>query len=63
MVLDEIKKVAEENGIELTPEMLDSIAGGAFSEDEWKKFTPEERQRLQMESITNKTLGKPCCLD
>ncbi|MBR2590049.1 MAG: hypothetical protein IKE65_03920 [Clostridia bacterium] len=63
MVLDDIKKVAEENGIELTPEMLDAVAGGAFTPEEWANFTPEERQRLAMESITNKTIGKPCCLD
>ena len=32
--LDEMKKFADENGIELTDEMLDAIAGGRYSYEE-----------------------------
>lgn len=63
MVLDEMKKYAEENGIELTEEMLDAIAGGRYSYEEWKNMTKEEREAAQLASIMARAQGQPCALD
>ena len=63
MVLDEIKKVAEENGIELTEEMLDAVAGGRYTYEEWDAMTDDERIAAQMASIMARAQGQPCALD
>ncbi len=62
-VLDEMKAYANENGIELTEEMLDAIAGGRYSYEEWKAMTTEERQAAQLASIMARAQSKPCALD
>ena len=61
--LDEMKKFADENGIELTDEMLDAIAGGRYSYEEWKNMTTEERQAAQLASIMARINHAPCALD
>ena len=60
--LEDIKKVAEEQGIELTEDMLEQIAGGVIPPEEWEKMTPEERKAAQIESMINIAQGKPCAL-
>ena len=62
-VLDEIKKYADENGVELTEDMLDAIAGGRYSYEEWKAMTKEEREAAQLASIMARAQGQPCALD
>jgi len=60
--LEELKNMAEENGIELTDEMLDSVAGGAYDKETWDSMTPEERQAAQTDSIMNIIRNLPCAL-
>lgn len=60
---EELKKLAEENGVELTEDMLDMVAGGAYTKDEWDAMTPEERKAAQDRSIMAKIMKKPCELD
>lgn len=62
-VLDEMKAYASENGIELTEDMLDAIAGGRYSYEEWKAMTTEERQAAQLASIMARAQNQPCALD
>ncbi|MBQ7203252.1 MAG: hypothetical protein IJS03_04445 [Eubacterium sp.] len=61
--LDEIKKYAAEEGIELTDDMLEAIAGGRYSYEEWKNMTTEERQAAQLASIMARMNNQPCALD
>lgn len=62
--LSEIKKVATENGVELTDDMLDEIAGGAYTQEEWLSMTVEERQEAQRRSLLAKlVLKQPCEMD
>ena len=61
--LEEIKKVAEENGIELTEDMLEAIAGGRYTEEEWEKMTDDERIAAQLRSIMARINNLPCELD
>ena len=63
MIPDEVKKYAEENNIELTEEMLDAIAGGAYSQEEWDNMTVEERQAAQIASVLARVRQMPCALD
>lgn len=62
-VMDEIKKVADENGIELTEEMLDAIAGGRYTYEEWKNMTDDERIAAQLASVMARAQQQPCALD
>ena len=62
MVLDELKKVADEEGIELTDEMLDKVAGGAIPPEIWDGMTEEERKAAQIQSLINMAQGKECAL-
>jgi len=48
--IEELKKMVEENGIELTDEMLDAVAGGLYSEEEWLAMTKNERRAAIMQS-------------
>ncbi|MBR2732339.1 MAG: hypothetical protein IKD72_10200 [Clostridia bacterium] len=61
--LEDIKKVAADNGIELTEEFLDAIAGGRYSLEEWDKMTDEERQAAQLRSMMARMSNSPCELD
>lgn len=61
--LEELKKEAAAAGIELTEELLDSVAGGAYSQQEWEEMTVEERQAAQIASVIARTKNLPCALD
>ena len=60
--LDELKKVAAEEGVELTEDMLAEIAGGAIPADEWNKMTPEEKKAAQIQSLLMLSKKLPCAL-
>lgn len=61
--IDEMKKFADENGIELTEDMLDAIAGGRYTYEEWKNMTTDERKAAQLASIMARINNAPCALD
>lgn len=61
--IEEIKKIAAEEGIELTEEMLEAIAGGKYSLEEWDKMTDDERVAAQIDSIMKRLNKLPCDLD
>ena len=62
--LSEIQKLATDKGLELPDEILDEVAGGAYSEEEWANMTVEERQAAQQRSLIAKLITKtPCELD
>ena len=48
--LEELKKMADAEGVELSEEDLEAIAGGLYSEEEWLKMSPDERRAAYMES-------------
>lgn len=56
-MLDDLKRVASEDGVELTDEMLDSVAGGYYSDAEWLKMTVEERDKAVRTSMAIKIMG------
>ena len=61
--LDVIKEMAGE-GVELPEEILDAVAGGAYSVEEWNAMSTEERQAAQQRSVVAKVILKiPCELD
>ena len=61
--LDVIKEMAGE-GVELPEEILDAVAGGAYSVEEWNQMSTEERQAAQQRSVVAKVILKiPCELD
>ncbi len=61
--LDVIKDMAGE-GVELPEEILDAVAGGAYSVEEWNQMSTEERQAAQQRSLLAKLVLKtPCELD
>lgn len=62
-LLDEMKNVANENGVELTEDMLDAIAGGRYTYEEWKAMTDDERAAAQLASIMARAQNQPCALD
>lgn len=62
--LSEIQKLSAEHGFELSDEVLDAVAGGAYSEEEWFQMSKEERQAAQQRSLLAKLVLKtPCELD
>ena len=60
--LEELKKVAEENGIELTEDMLDGIAGGVIDPEIWNNMSEEERKAAQIQSMLRIAQKLPCDL-
>ena len=61
--LDVIKELAGD-GVELPEEILDAVAGGAYSVEEWNQMSTEEREAAQQRSIFAKVfLNAPCELD
>lgn len=60
--LDVIKEMAGE-GVELPEEILDAVAGGAYSVEEWNAMSTEERQEAQRRSVLARLLDAPCELD
>lgn len=60
--LEVLKEMA--NGQELPEEVLEAVAGGAYTEEEWYAMSVEERQAAQLRSVTAKLLlNAPCELD
>lgn len=61
--LDAIKEMAGE-GVELPEELLDAVAGGAYTVEEWNAMSVEERQAAQQRSLLARfVLNQPCELD
>ena len=52
--IEELKKMAEENGMEISDEVLESVAGGLYSEEEWTQMTKDERRAAVKESMAIK---------
>ncbi|MEE0875635.1 MAG: hypothetical protein UIH27_19600 [Ruminococcus sp.] len=61
--IEDIKKFADEKGVEISDEMLEAIAGGRYTLEEWDNMTDEERIAAFAESTANRAVGKPCKLD
>ena len=62
--LNEIQKLAAEKGVELPDELIDSVAGGAYTAEEWAAMSVEERQAAQRRSLMAKLmLNMPCEMD
>lgn len=60
-IMSEIKK----NNVpqEINEEELDFVAGGAYTLEEWKALTPEERVAAQQRSRIARYQGRECELD
>lgn len=52
--IEEIKKYAAEEGIDLSEDVLEAIAGGKYSDEEWSKMTEDERIAAQDRSVIAK---------
>ena len=62
--LQELQKLAAEKGVELPDDILDEVAGGAYTQEEWNNMSEEERKAAQKRSLLAKlVLKKPCELD
>ena len=60
--LEVLKDLA--NGQELPEEVLEAVAGGAYTEEEWLAMSEEERRAAQQRSVLAKMmLNLPCELD
>ena len=60
--LEVLKEMA--NGQELPEEILDAVAGGAYTDEEWFAMSEEERLAAQRRSIMAKlSKSGPCELD
>lgn len=52
------------DGAELPDALLDEVAGGAYTVEEWNRMSNEERQAAQQRSLVAKLiLNVPCELD
>lgn len=61
--LSVLKEMAGE-GVELNDEVLDAVAGGAYTVEEWNAMSTEERQAAQQRSLIAKlVLNTECELD
>lgn len=62
--LSEITKLAAEKGVELPDEIIDAVAGGAYTEEEWFAMSGDERRAAQQRSLMAKfVLNLPCEMD
>ncbi|MCR5637058.1 MAG: hypothetical protein K6F76_07795 [Clostridiales bacterium] len=62
--LSELQKLAAEKGVELPDDILDEVAGGAYTEEEWKNMTVDERRAAQQRSLIARLIThEPCELD
>lgn len=55
--IEEIKKIADEKGVELTEEMLESVAGGKYTTEEWTAMSAEDRIQAILDSQAIKKAG------
>jgi hypothetical protein len=61
--LSVLKEMAGE-GVELNDEVLDAVAGGAYTVEEWNAMSTEEREAAQQRSLIAKlVLNTECELD
>ena len=60
--LDVIKELAGD-GVELPEEILDAVAGGAYTVEEWNQMSTEERQAAQQRSVIAILIKAPCELN
>ncbi|MDO4748161.1 MAG: hypothetical protein Q4A12_03185 [Eubacteriales bacterium] len=58
--LSVLKELAGE-GVELNDDVLDAVAGGAYTEEEWAAMTVEERQAAQQRSLIAKYVTHTVC--
>ena len=58
--LSVLKEIAGE-GLELHDDVLDAIAGGAYTEEEWNAMSVEERQAAQQRSLIAKYVTHTVC--
>lgn len=58
--LSALKALAGE-GTELNDDILDAVAGGAYTEEEWAAMTVEERQAAQQRSLIAKYVTHTVC--
>jgi len=61
--IEELKKLADAEGVELSEEELELIAGGAYTYEEWYAMTVEERKAAQKRSFAKRILQMECELD
>ncbi|MBR2134586.1 MAG: hypothetical protein IJ851_07765 [Eubacterium sp.] len=62
--LDELKKAAATEGFEISEDLLDAIAGGKYTDEEWAAMSQEERTAAQDRSIIAKfILHTECEMD
>ena len=62
-MLEDIKKIASEDGVELSEEMLDQVAGGAYTDEEWAAMNDDERWAAVRRSFDAMRKRQPCELD
>lgn len=55
-----LKEMAGE-GVELPEEILDEVAGGAYTDAEWLEMTEEERKAAQQRSLIARYVTKTAC--
>ena len=60
--LEIIKDMCGE-GLEIPEEILEAVAGGAYSVEEWNAMSTEERQAAQQRSILAQIMKTECELD
>ena len=60
--LSVLKELAGE-GVELSDDILDAVAGGAYTEEEWNAMSTDERQAAQRRSLLAIMLNTECELE
>ena len=61
--LEELMKQAAEKGIELPDDLTEFVDGGAYTREEWKAMSTEERIAAQNRSLAARLMGTPCEMD
>lgn len=59
--MSEEKKVVAP--VEINDDELDLVAGGKYSEAEWRAMTPAERVAAKQRSLKARAAGTPCEMD
>lgn len=55
--IEELKKMADAEGVELSEEDLDAVAGGYYTYEEWKAMTRDEKIAAREASYAMKAAG------
>ena len=61
--LSELTRLAAEKGVELPDNILDLVAGGEYTIEEWLAMSEEERKAAQNRSMAAYLIGQPCEMD